>query len=385
MSLRSFVRILAVSACLASPFFASTPASAQAPGCNLTLSKHYNGSPRPGSTFEYRLLWCDPCKDAVNATIVDELPPGVELVRVDAPTAAVTVEGSRITFRAGEPVSGADLFTVHARVADDVASGTEICNTAVVTDDFAREERSTDCFVVGENLIVPELSQRLTMHGHLKSRPGRQLTYTTWYFRVPPENTLTLTLPPQARLIRVHYPKPASIDGQVITWKNLPTSSGKVRFTYQIDFDLPHGEILEAFAVLEDAIGIEKESHFTTVVRQASAGDDSTDTPPVDFSLSGTSFVRAGGLTTVRTSYRNIPLPAQLVVTLPAGLSVSSTFPDSVVRGNDVVIPLTRSSSTAKLNLVADTGLATGTQLELNARILGPQVDAVSRFTTSVR
>lgn len=365
--------------------FAGAAPAQPAPGCNLTLSKHYNGSPTPGSPVQYRLLWCDPCKDALNARIVDELPPGLELVSVEAPTASVAVDGNVVTMSHGEPVSGADLFTIHARVRPDVVPGTEICNSANVTDAFGREEFSSDCFVVGENRIEPELSQRLELEGHLKSRPGRQLTYTARYFRVTPENTLTLTLPERARIIRIHYPKPAKVEGNVLTWKDVPASSGKVRLTYQIDFDLPDGEILESYAVLDDSIGIEKKSHFTTVVRQASAGDNSVQTPPVDFTISGVGYIRAGGVSSLRIGYRNVKLPAKLTITLPPGLSASSAFPAATITNGQVVFDLTSTSGTAKVDVTASPDAVSGTTLTTQGRIFGPDVDAVSRWSMKVR
>ena len=260
---------------LPTPTATGTTGPTLPPDCELNLVKTHSGAPKPGRVVPFKILWGGRCASAGAVTIVDALPDGLTLVSASASSGAtVSTSGNTVTINVPS-ISSPGSAIIRALVSPLLPIDTQVCNTAVLTDSHGRQVASRDCFRV----VMRVTQQRLLLHGHNYSRPGRQLTYTARYFRVNTPNELTLVIPPRVTVVRIHDPQPASVNGRVYTWRNVPPVSGKVRMTVILDPTLDYWTVLPAEAVLVDSAGTDTANHGTIVAVPASAGQGSTENP----------------------------------------------------------------------------------------------------------
>jgi uncharacterized repeat protein (TIGR01451 family) len=233
----------------------------------LQIIKDHTRAVSPGGTLTYQITFSARCETTSTFTVSDVFPAALTVLSatVTAP-AVINVSGNSVTATVtAKQVVG--RVTVTALVPSTVPVGSTITNVATVADGSGGSAASEDVVRV----IATRRDQRLVLHGHLKSRPGRQLTYTSRYFNVSANNRLTLTIPPRVSVLRIN-PPPQAIDGRTYIWSPVSPVSGYVRITVRLDADLPYGVFLPASTELVDDFGRETDNHATTVVLPASAG-----------------------------------------------------------------------------------------------------------------
>jgi hypothetical protein len=300
-----------------------TPAVAPA-GCEIDVSTRYVGVPQAGGNIEYRLTWSHTCRDNIDLVTSQTIPEGMELVAVDVREGQVVSGDSLVTITQNDQPSGVTTAVIQARILPSVPDGTVLCSAALAEDSWARTTNAEACLTV----LGGSEQLRTELHAHLLAKPGRELSYTARYFGVEADNRLTLVIPDEVTIIDIQPPLPDSITGRTLTWNDVPASSGKVRFTVQLDYDLEPGTILTTTMDFEDTVGREFQQHETLVVDESSPSGDST---IGQFVLVGPRSVRPGQDVKLTLRYKKVADSGDVYLELPPELQVVETIPAAQV------------------------------------------------------
>jgi hypothetical protein len=332
-------------------------------GCPLVVRKRHIGVPYAGAEIGYRLFWLNPCEGVTftNVVLTDNLPAGLDLVSASSTSAVVQTSGDNVTLiDALLPKSPAQFGTLRARIT--ASAGSRVTNTLTLRDNYGRVFSSSDTIKVREARGGADLS----LHAQSRTAPGKSVTYTARYGDVAASNQLTLTLPASVQIVTV-YPAPLSTVGNVLTWQNLPTPAGGVRVRTQVSEAVAAATVLTATARLTDSGGTDLESIRDTIVTGAAGNPGGAN---VSLSLAAAKQVAPGLVTTISIKYRDVQGTASVEVTLPPGLSPSSSTPEALVSGSTLTwTGLPPGEGAIKLKVRVDADAAPGSLLTVNASI----------------
>ncbi len=355
-----------------------------APGCEVDVSTRYSGVPRPGATIDYRLTWSHACREALDVFLTQTLPDGMEVVGVDVLDAEVGISGNTVSIDVPDQGKGATSAVIRARVLPDTEVGETLCSTAVALDPYGRTSESEACLIVagsGEQM-------RTSLHAHLLSKPGRELSYTARYFGVDADNSLVLELPENTSILNIQEPQPTSIEGRVLVWEDLPAPSGKVRVTVQVAYGLAQGTVLRAQMDFEDAVGREILQHETMVVEESSPSGEST---IGDLSLTGARQLAAGLETKLALRYSKVAEVGDLILDLGPEIEYVDSNPPARV-GSDGSLqwtidgsPTVPASGGMKLKVRLKAGSPAGTLIRSIAALSTSNSTAVAEHLLVVK
>ncbi|HYC54143.1 MAG TPA: hypothetical protein VEL28_04315, partial [Candidatus Binatia bacterium] len=225
----------------------------------------------------------------------------------------------------------------------------------------------------------------VTVAGNRHVRAGMGASYSVRYRDVSFLNSLEVVIPDGLTTTLIS-PQPASINGNVARWNNLPAPSGSIALRGIVGEDVIPGTGLVVDATLTNDSDVAAAGSFTTLVL-----DDTTvlpeDAEPL-LSVTGIRNLRAGAGTSFSIRYSRVTDANSLVVDVPSGLVITSTSPaadsatESSLSWSDVHAP---SGSVIVRGTVAE-DTAPGTALTLTATITNDAaITGTAGFTTMVQ
>lgn len=334
-----------------SPIGIPTPSPTPDPwGCSLNAGSRYVGIPRPGATVEYRLTWSHSCSSPLDLSAYHAIPAGMELLSVDLRDGSATNgDGVVAIAQSGRP-AGVQSAVLRMRILPSVQPGATLCAGAAVHDSLGRVRQTSAC----ANLLGGNESVRTALHAHLLVRPGRQLSYTARYFGTGPDNRLVIELPERVTLLNVQPPMPDEIDGRWMIWNDLPPSSGKVRYTVQVDYDAPSGTVLNTAMDFMDTVGRELRQHNSLVVAESSPNGPTNVGQMV---LVGPRTLRPGQVAELSARYRKVADVGELTLQLAPEYELISMTPsgqialDGTIAWSVAGSPTSPASGTVKVKI----------------------------------
>jgi uncharacterized repeat protein (TIGR01451 family) len=236
---------------------------------SLAITKTAQPSPVPaGGVLTYTLAWSvSGHVPAPDVTISDTVPANTTLITATLP---VTVNGTLLTWPLGPHLPGDSGFvTFTVRVASTLFTGTQIVNSALISDSTGISETNT--------ITTPVISAHTLAIAKTGSpspvAPGNLLTYTlAWNVsgdEPAPDVTIHDTVPPSTTF-RSCGPLPCGLSGGTVVWPLgtfNPPASGVATLTVQVDSSVSSGAFILNSVIISDSTGITDTDTITTPVQ----------------------------------------------------------------------------------------------------------------------
>ncbi|MFT5042108.1 MAG: putative repeat protein (TIGR01451 family) [Hyphomicrobiaceae bacterium] len=297
--------------------------------CSVSLKKTHSGQALPGGELQYKLQWSNSCRNPLsNVVVVDQVPATLEVISASSPNTTATVVGNTVTFQmatwgGGEVVQG----IVSVRISSGVAVGTQIDNTATVSDDSERTDSVTDTLRVRDTNEICPVTLRKVHSGN--NNPGGEIAYgLQWSNACSSDLDVTVTDPLPAGLELLSASSP---DGTVTIADNVATfhlatfaagSVGKGFVTARIGDDVAPGTRMVNLATLTDGAGNDATAKNFFRVRGGS-----TEKSHLSCLVSAQRHVRPGRNVNYVVRYKNGSDNNEISFTLPDAAQIVDIYP----------------------------------------------------------
>lgn len=330
---------------------------------------------RPGREIRYTGRY----REAVGANqMTVALPKEVTVVSA-TPTPSTTVGNTLIWNNLPLP---AGVVKVDA-VVSSVADGTVLVGSLTMTDETTDVVVSEAQTSVGSASATDVGGGQLTLSlSALRSaNAGVTTDVSARYAGMQPSGSVTVVLPPQ--MSPVLAVPAAQISGNTVQWPGLSAVGGSMKLRVEIDAAAPSGSTLIIDGSATDASGASATAQAKTSIKQDG-------NPPAALSMTLTlpKTVTKGSTADIYAKYDGLQNIGDLMLTLPAGLTLERATPDSAQSvGNTVVWRgLGGSSGSLKARVLVSVGVASGTPLAVGGTLRDSNgTTAVAAGSTSVR
>ena len=346
--------------------------------CGLVSRKRAVGLVVPSGEFVYRCLWCDPCVDAADVVIVDELPPQLELISVSTNDAdSVVVTGQRIEMRISRLAAGrAGAANFHVRVRDNAAIGSVLRNDLEMTDAALRVKTGTAVNTVRE-LTTDSGSTSLSIVGSKRAPDGGRLSYSARFGNLSDASSVSMVVSSQIQLTSVS-PRPSSTQDSLtpsgeetlMVWNNLSGAGTiKIRGLARLS-GVASVEVGSIDAAVTDVQG-DVRTGLDTLIYEAGTNPATNAGTASRVSLTAPRFAKPGLLTQFSLRYRSMAGGVSATLTLPAGMTATASYPAASSTNGSVLTwnSLRPGSGAVKVRAVIPTNTILGTTLIASALV----------------
>jgi len=307
-------------------------------------------------------------ENAISARLSDTVPLNTLYESCAGGTSCAQVSGL-VTWSLGTltPPS-AGVVTLTVRAATPLISGTQILNTAFISDTNAGITAAAQA----TTLVTATHSLALTKQGAATVNAGAWLTYTLLYTvtgNEPASGAVISDTVPANTIYQSCAPAGCTESGGVVRWNlgTLNPASGRVTLTVQTTVPLANGTVLTNVSAFTDTGGLSVGAQVTTTVISSHALVVRKAVAPAT--------VQPGGLLTYTIAYTVTGTEVAPGVTLSDTLPVSTTdpicTPACTITGNGVMTTVTWSLGTltpvasglVTLTVLVDTTVPSGTIL----------------------
>lgn len=280
-----------------------------------------------------------------------------------------TFSSNKVDVRVGDVEDGT-VFTGSVSMTDESGDVVVGETQTIVGSGGGGTTTSTGAFGMSMSslrTVTPGTTTDLTVRFDNLQGPGSAL------IQLPDEMTPVLAVPS------------AQLTPGEASWTGLPSGASSVKLRVMVDPNAKGGKTISILAQATDATGSPASAQGSTVVRESTTSSGGAE---LSLSLSVLRNVTAGLTTDITASYDSMQGNGALTMTLPLGMSLSSSVPSNpLVDGRDITWSgLSDASGVVRARVLVSSGLQSGAALPISAEIRDSSGAVGSAAgTTSVR